>query len=140
VFSGLAVPAALAKAMEVVTTPGYILDRQAPSGPGSTVLYSLILELSLYAGCSRRERAAAVIRNVFPASDLLGDLPSNLASSKFGYALYLWRPTRLTRGFVALARLLWWIARSPGWTGASPLNASSKQGASTIPVPTEALQ
>ncbi len=140
VFSSLAVPAALVKAMEVVATPAQILDHQVPTGPGNAVLYTVILDWSLHAGCSRHEQTGAVIRSVFPASDRVGHLPPNLAHSWLGYALYLSRPSRIFRGVVALARLVWWIARNKKRADRPPREIAPEHGATTITISTEALK
>jgi hypothetical protein len=106
VLASLAPPPDIRRLLEPVLESSYTLDNQAPAGWGTDVLYNLLRELSLHAGCSVREQVEAVRRGLFPAPDGISHLPPQLTRSRLRYAAYLGGPGRVARGVVAVCRLL----------------------------------
>jgi len=106
VLSSLAPPAPMRRLVAAVATPRYILDGEAPARRGSEVLYSLLLDLSLYSACPPGEQLGAAFGRIFPPREHVGHLPAALARSPLRYAAYLGSPRRMARGLTALGRLV----------------------------------
>ncbi len=109
-LSALAPPPMVGRLVAAVADPSSIIDREASREKGADVLYDLLLNLSLYQGCSRADQARAVLRSLFPPPELVGHLPAEFTRQRLRYAAYLARPGRVGRGVVAFGRLL---ARTP---------------------------
>jgi hypothetical protein len=112
VLAHLAPPQSTRRLIEPVLESAYILDNRAPPGWGTEVLYNLLRELSLHAGCSVPEQADAVCRSLFPSPEAISHLPPRLTRSRLRYAAYLGGPARVARGVVALCRLLAQLPRA----------------------------
>ena len=106
VLSSLEPPALMRRLVAAVATPQYILDGEAPAQRGSEVLYSLLLDLSLYTACPLGEQLGAALGRIFPPREQVGHLPTTLARSPVRYAAYLGSPRRMVRGLTALGRLV----------------------------------
>jgi hypothetical protein len=113
--------------LEGVIESPYLLSGDAPSESGTSVLYTMVRELSLYGGCSRRQQAAAVWRSLFPAPDAVSHLPPEVTRSPFRYALRLCDPFRLLRGLGALCALTGRLLTRPV-TASAPRHASAPHG------------
>jgi hypothetical protein len=83
---------------------GYVLDGQAPEG--CDVLYRMLLDFSLYGGCSVREQLGAMLRGIFPPPSAVGHLPASLTDSPARYVAYLTRPSRVFNGLKSSRRLV----------------------------------
>lgn len=92
---------------------GYILDRSAIPDDGTKVLFDLLLDLSIYTGCSVGTQAQALLWGLFPPPDGVTHLPPQMTSSATSYALALTRLSRLRRGAGALGRLVLGVGRRP---------------------------
>jgi Uncharacterised nucleotidyltransferase len=106
VLTALAPPAPLRKAIAAIAEPAYILDQRPPAKRGSDVLSCLLLNLSLYSGCSVRRQASAVLASLFPEVDAIGHLPAEVTRSRLRYAGHLAGFGRIMRGVLALGGLL----------------------------------
>lgn len=107
VLTRLGVPGAMRRLVEVVAQPRYVLGNEEPSDPGSEVLYRLILDLSLYGGCSTREQIGSVRRSLFPSPEAVSHLPRSVTDAPLPYAFQLFHPRRVARGLGASRRVLW---------------------------------
>ncbi|MGI5835863.1 MAG: nucleotidyltransferase family protein [Chloroflexota bacterium] len=106
VLSSLAPSKAMGRLMADIATPEYLLGDRVPEGRGSDVLYNLLLNLSLYQGCSPFRQAHAMLLGIFPTPDAVGHLPEEVASSRLRYTTYIGNPARMARGLVAFGRML----------------------------------
>jgi len=109
VLSGLAPSTMRRTLVNAVAEPCYLLDDEVPEGSG--VLYQLLLELSLYQGCSLGTQVRSVLRCLFPPPEAVGHLSARLTRSRVRYAFHLGRPSRLARGIISLGRLILRLAR-----------------------------
>jgi hypothetical protein len=105
-----AVLGALAPAAPVRRVVGLIADRGYALGsrpaPAQQVLYQILLDFSLYGGCSTREQALALVRGCFPSRAAVGHLPVQVTRSRLRYAAYLAHPRRVVHGLAALGQVI----------------------------------
>jgi hypothetical protein len=119
VLDRLAPPALMRRLLQSVIESPYVLNGNAPRGAGTSVLYNLLRELSLYSGCSGREQAGAVWQSLFPPTDAVGHLPTDVTRSPLRYLLRLWYPIRLVRGLSASCNLVTQLITRPDCKGSS---------------------
>ncbi|MHB1414174.1 MAG: nucleotidyltransferase domain-containing protein, partial [Chloroflexota bacterium] len=74
VLSEMAPSPVMRRLVGAVAEPRYILEGRAPASPGSDVLYSMLLNLSLYSGCAAAEQARVVWQGLFPSPQAVGHL------------------------------------------------------------------
>jgi len=113
VLRALAPSRPLRRLVAAVMYSGYILDRSAVPDDGTKVLFDLLLDLSIYSGCSAGTQVKALLRGLFPPPDGVTHLPSRVTSSPTSYALALTRLSRLQRGACALGQLMVGAGRRP---------------------------
>jgi hypothetical protein len=106
VLRQLAPPTPARRLIEQVIESPYVLDDQIALDRGTTVLYNLMLELSLYGGCSPSAQVGAIFNTLFPPRHAINHLPADLTQSHLRYAAHWWNPPRLARGALAFGRLV----------------------------------
>jgi hypothetical protein len=106
VLNCFAPPAATRRLMEPVLESPYALNDQSPPERGANVLYNLVRELSLYAGCPAAMQLRVLLSTLFPPRHAITHLSDDLTQSRFRFAAHWWNPPRVVRGLVAFGRLL----------------------------------
>jgi hypothetical protein len=106
VCRSLAPPRPFQRVVDAVMRSGYILDRSTMVDDGTKVLFDLLLELSLYTGCSPGVQGRALMRGLFPQASSVTHLSPEVTSSPARYVLTLTHGGRLWRGARAFGQLL----------------------------------
>jgi hypothetical protein len=106
VLKALASPRPVHRVLSPVMYSGYVLDRSTVGDDGNRVLYDLLLELSIFSGCTPARQAGTMLRGLFPPPDAVTHLAPHITASPERYALELVRLPRLWRGISALGRLI----------------------------------
>ncbi|MEA2641256.1 MAG: hypothetical protein QOF51_2650 [Chloroflexota bacterium] len=92
--------------MERVIESPYIVNERAPEELGTSVLYRLVREFSLYSGCSVLAQMGALWRGLFPQPEDITHLPEEMTQSRLRYSAHWWNLPRLARGATAFGRLI----------------------------------
>jgi hypothetical protein len=106
VLRALAPGRAQRRLIGAVMRTGYILDRTRTPDDGTTVLFDLLLNVSVYSGCSARYQLAVILRSLFPPPKAVSHLSEHMRASPLKYGLTLARVGRFRRGLDALSKLV----------------------------------
>ncbi len=102
----LAPPRALGRLVGQALRPGCLVDGRRLPGPGGDVLFRLLVDASLRAGCPAAVQLGSAARGLFPPPQRVGHLPAEVRTSPVRYAAFLARPRRLARGVFQFNRVL----------------------------------
>jgi hypothetical protein len=106
VTHALAASRPIHRLVSTVMGSGYMLDRSTIEDDGDRILYELLIDLSVYSGCTPTEQVLRLLRGLFPPPDAVTHLAPHVTSSPARYAAELTRLSRLWRGISALGRLV----------------------------------
>ncbi len=102
----LAPPRALGRLVGQALRPACLVDGRRLPGPGGDVLFRLLVDASLRAGCPAAVQLGSAARGLFPPPQRVGHLPAEVRTSPVRYAAFLARPRRLARGVFQFNRVL----------------------------------
>jgi hypothetical protein len=128
VIQMLARPHPFRRMIRSVMHSGYILDRSTVPDDGSRVLFDLMLDLSIHAGCSPIKQGEVLLKSLFPPTHGVTHLPPEVLASPALYVRELTRMKRLRRGLSAIQRL---ITRGCGVAGFNRGRTTGESGALT---------
>jgi hypothetical protein len=102
----LAPPRVLGRLVGQALRPASLLEERRLPGPGGDVLFRVLVDASLRAGCPAGVQLGSAARGLFPPPQRVGHLPADVRMSPVRYAAFLARPRRLARGVLQFNRVL----------------------------------